>query len=458
MRRTPRHSRLLRLAALATVASATALTIVYLRPSPPARQQPPTTRDVPGRAKSPIASPAREGATFLSFADARPALERHGDALPAALAGKSIDELEPAWPEWAALHDRNIRARLARGDEDSLVNLWHYGTTFTPRPRLIDRDVVRRGGRGAVVELLEGRLDDLVAAFAAPGDDERLQFGREVLARHGIDLVTAAGRDRARDFLIDAREHVLADNTRYTQTARAASQEGGHAASTYATLYRDRGLSSDTSLAAAFAIDRAIDTLARRGHARPASVPSIAIVGPGLDFADKAEGYDFYPPQSIQPFAVDSLLRSGLLNADSFEVVTLDLSPRVNRHLDAALPRAGRGQGYLLHLPLDGDRPGREWLPELVDYCRQFGDRTGEAAATTSPPPGVDVRVRAVRISPSHVSRVTPTDVNIVVQHLQPTARNGRFDLLVAIDVMPVFWDHQRNGDTLYAYRRQQAR
>jgi len=59
----------------------------------------------------------------------------------------------------------------------------------------------------------------------------------------------------------------------------------------------------------------------------------------------------------------------------------------------------------------------------------QVGDRLGEAALATPPPAGVDVRVRAVRVT-----------------------RTRR------IDVMPVFWDHQRNGDTLYAYRRSPAR
>ena len=60
----------------------------------------------------------------------------------------------------------------------------------------------------------------------------------------------------------------------------------------------------------------------------------VGIIGPGLDFADKQEGYDFYPPQTIQPFAVaDSLIRLGLASADSLSVTTFDLSTRVERHL-----------------------------------------------------------------------------------------------------------------------------
>ena len=188
---------------------------------------------------------------------------------------------------------------------------------------------------------------------------------------------------------------------------------------------------------------------------------------------------------------------------DGFRVVTLDLSPRVNRHLDTAMSRAERGEGYVLQLPLDADRPGREWLPELADYWRQFGDRLGEAATATPPPAGVDVRVRAVRVSPPSPpasGRPTSTSSCSIWNRL---SGSDRFDLIVAtnvlvyydrleqalalaniakmlnpgglfltnyevspappledkaIDVMPVFWDHQRNGDTLYAYRRSPAR
>ena len=65
-------------------------------------------------------------------------------------------------------------------------------------------------------------------------------------------------------------------------------------------------------------------------------VHRVAIVGPGLDFTDKAEGYDFYPVQTIQPFALaDSLMRVQLAAPD-LTISTFDLSPRVNAHLSAA--------------------------------------------------------------------------------------------------------------------------
>jgi len=65
-----------------------------------------------------------------------------------------------------------IRARLERGDEDAIVNLWFYGTSFTKLPRLSVRNIVRlRAGADASAaerRIFEGRLQDLLAGIAAP--------------------------------------------------------------------------------------------------------------------------------------------------------------------------------------------------------------------------------------------------------------------------------------------------
>src|SRR5438067_9246629 len=44
------------------------------------------------------------------------------DRLPAELRSKTLAERESAWPGWVAGRDRDIRARLAIGDEDSVFN------------------------------------------------------------------------------------------------------------------------------------------------------------------------------------------------------------------------------------------------------------------------------------------------------------------------------------------------
>ena len=48
-----------------------------------------------------------------------------------------------------------------------------------------------------------------------------------------------------------------------------------------------------------------------------------------FDFADKQEGYDVYPVQTIQPFGVlDSLSALGLSSPKGVSLTTLDLSDR----------------------------------------------------------------------------------------------------------------------------------
>jgi len=433
----------------------------------------------------------------ISYEQAKPSLAAYPDQRPAALRGKSDSAVAAAWPAWVASHNAAIRARLARGDEDSLVNFWLYGTTFTKAPRATAQDVARLGSRDKIAELLERRLSDLIAGIESPGSNERLQFARRVVERHGIKTGTAQGRERTRAYLLTLRERVIAETERYRKTLEAATLLTDERAklSAYATAYRDRGLSSDTSIAADFALDAAIADAKSSGVI--SRVRRVAIVGPGLDFSDKAEGYDFYPVQTIQPFAlIDSLVRHGAADARDLSVATLDLSPRVNQHLDAARTRARGGTSYVVQLPLSENDPSRQWAPALVAYWERFGDRIGEDAIPIPPPDGAGkVRVRAVRIPAAVVDAIEPYDVNIVLERLT----EAQFDLVVATNilvyydafeqslalanvaamlrpgglfltnyamsplppmepkaaaVLPVFWDDQKNGDTLFWYRR----
>ena len=131
--------------------------------------------------------------TAIPFAEARPILAAHADALPPALKGKTDTELEAAWPGWVSQQNAAIRARLERGDEDSLINFWLYGTSFTARPRATERDIATLNSRDKAAELLEGRLDDLVTAIASPGANDRLRFVRQVVERHGVNPATESG-------------------------------------------------------------------------------------------------------------------------------------------------------------------------------------------------------------------------------------------------------------------------
>ena len=447
-------------------------------------------------ARAPIV-PAAARTIPIPYADARAAVVARAEVLPPSLKGKTGAEIEAAWPAWVNEHNAEIRSRLERGDEDSLVNFWLYGTSFTRLPRATDRDLAKLGDKEKAADLLGARLDDLVAAIARPGTNERLRFARQVIERHGIDPDSSAGQDQARSYLIDVRSRVVADNDRYRRVSQSAAQisDPAERLSAYSSLFRDRGLSSDTSLRPGFAIETTLAAMKSSG--RLTQVRRVGIVGPGLDFSDKAEGYDFYPQQTIQPFGiVDSLIRLGFSRAAELSLTTFDLSPRVNQHLETARQRAARGGSYVLQLPLDMKDPAHEWHPDLVSYWRKFGTEIGVVAPALRPPRGAEgVQVRAVRVRPTIVSAIQVRDLNIVLER----ADDAPFDLIVATNVLvyydlfeqalaltnitkmlrpggflltnyavsplapmeaesslvtPVFWDRQGNGDTLFWYQR----
>src|SRR5437773_1586734 len=99
-------------------------------------------------------------------------------------------------------------------------------------------------------------------------------------------------------------------------------------------------------------------------------IRSIAVIGPGLDFADKRDGYDFYPVQTIQPFAVlEAVVRLGVGDPGGLRLVTFDLNPAVNSHLRRMAERARAGSPYLVHLPRDR---AADWTPQAIAYWQNF--------------------------------------------------------------------------------------
>src|SRR4051812_27041731 len=79
-------------------------------------------------AQAPSASPRRSNTPYAVARAIVDGLPR--DRVPAELRSKTPVDREAAWPGWVADRDRDIRARLAVGDEDSVFNLTLFGTTF----------------------------------------------------------------------------------------------------------------------------------------------------------------------------------------------------------------------------------------------------------------------------------------------------------------------------------------
>ena len=379
----------------------------------------------------------------MTLAEARPVLAVLGEYVPAELRRPALSErpgtrvegppedLERYWATWVDRRDAAIRARVAKGDEDSVVNLLLYGTTFTDRTRATPDAFAPSGKQKQLAAIMDGRLEDLVRAVESPGSNERVAFVRQVIERHGI-AVGPRSRESVRNHLVALRSRVLADNERYAQRAGAVSvANDSQRRAAYATLYRDRGLSTDSSLRVNFAVEQALAAVRER-RTLNGRVERAAVVGPGLDFIDKAQGYDFYPVQMIQPFALaDSLLRTGL--AERPAIAALDISARVLDHLRHARQRARLGTPYRLNLVLERDRPGLAVDPDFAAYWRRAGDRLGIVAPIASPPglKDKDVQVRTVAVRADAVQAVDGLEMNIVIERILQ-----RFDLVVATNVL----------------------
>ena len=223
-------------------------------------------------------------------------------------------------------------------------------------------------------------------------------------------------------------EQVLTENLQrfaeeqraYQKKLEAAENSGdlNQKLSTRGTLYQTRGLSADTSLLVNYALEDTLRALTAKGVLAEGSIRHIAVIGPGLDFTNKHSGYDFYPLQTIQPFAVmETVLRLKLGKAEDVEVVTMDLNPGVNVHIAKLARDARQGQTYTVQLPRDA--PG-DWRQPALDYWEHFGEIIGAQAKPLPVPQSLGgLTLRAVAIEPRFASHVTPLNLNVVAQRAE---------------------------------------
>jgi hypothetical protein len=324
-----------------------------------------------------------------------------------------------------------------------------FGTSFTEAPRLTTAQLRAIQGEGGDIDkqgttawqtLLEKRVLDLVRGMTTPGQNERLQFGRKTLERAGVDFSAAGVEQKASIYLYENAKRVFREQTGFQQALQAAKSlnDPTEEFAERSKLYKNRGLSLDTSLPPDYALEVALREMKKRGMLQPGAVKRVGIIGPGLDFTDKQEGFDFYPTQTVQPFAVmDSLVRLGLAKPEMVEVDALDLSPRVLSHVGQARQAAEKGRGYTIQLPKD---PGRGWNEGLAAYWKRFGDQIGMPAMPAAVPPALKgVELRAVRVRPEFVRRMKAYDVNIILQRAV-LPEDAKFDLLIATNIL-VYYD-----------------
>ena len=370
---------------------------------------------------------------FLRFSEVQDVLNAFsGSGFP----GSDVKDAS-SWAPWIANHDREIRLRIDRGIEDSISNFILYGTSYTTLRRFETFEQAASVS-GKLTAEARARIHALVAAVARQDDNnERVRFVREFLKRR---MVTGHPEEGTEPYLAGNLQRFVSERRAYQEKLRVAGQSGDPAEllATRGTLFENRGLSVNTSLLPNFALEDTLRALARKAVLAAGSIRRIAVIGPGLDFTDKRDGYDFYPLQTIQPFAVmEGVLRLKLAEPDSLQVVTLDVNPFVNEHLKPLAERARAGQPCVLQLPRDSQA---NWSPDAIAYWEHFGEMIGSPARPLPVPASLgSVSLRAVSVRPRYAAQLVALDVDIVGETLDPAPGAG-FDLVVATNVL-VYYD-----------------
>lgn len=365
---------------------------------------------------------------FTSFQEAQPAFQ----AILASKASESADVKQltaAAWPAWVQRHDHDIRQRLIRGEEDTLTNFLRFGLNFTKQPAISNRELVQYDGNAAVREIAGKRIDDLLSALGSSGEDERVAHMRSFVEGQGFSLRSPESIAKLRTYLLANLLRMRDEFVQYLNEPQGANPF---------EIFKDRGISLDTNLWPDFLIDTHLRHMIEAGLLKPGSVRRVAIVGPGLDFSNKEDGSDFYPPQTNQPFAVlDSLFRLGLADPKSIEVYTLDISPEVTMHVQHARKQAIAGLPYDLQLPWNAAAPlSPEYRSNFVGYWKNLGSSIGEPIDPIVVPSTIagKTETRAVRIRAGVVKRIQGLDLDVVCQHLELPA-DEKFDLVIGTNV-----------------------
>ena len=361
---------------------------------------------------------------FMPLEAAKPILQklRPGGGTQAGAAFTSKD-----WLAWLQKADADIRRRLDTGEEDSLTNLLRFGVTFTKEYRIDDEYLARYGQSSLVNGFAENRANDLIKALAAPNGNQGFVEMRSFVEKKGFSLNSPAGRKKLKAYLLANLARMQKEFLQAREQVKTNRNQ----------LFEHRGISLDSNLWPDYDVDEHLKRMMDQGLLKPGSIRRVAIVGPGLDFVNKQEGVDFYPPQTVQPFAVmDSLIRLGLTNPDSVEVYTFDISSRVNLHIEAARKNAALGRSYTVQLPWYAEgRWTNEFRASFIQYWQRLGSKIGDpVAAIPVPESAAGFQTRAVKLRPAVVNRIKPVDMNIVFQRLSlPPA--DRFDLIIGTNI-----------------------
>lgn len=272
------------------------------------------------------------------------------------------------------------------------------------------------------------RMNEFINAAAKESEDERMAYFKTLLKKSAPNPQPLAQRLYT--------EYTRSMRFLYRKEFASRQFNREQFAAFVASLYQDRGHSTDTQVESNFAVYTALAALKAGGKAQsPATqINRVLIIGPGLDFAPRTDFIDLFGPQSYQPFAVaDALLSLRLADRDRLQIDCVDINERVVAHLQN-LPR--RKDVTLSILSGVSDSASRPLSEDYKSYFRGLGRSIGEESAINVPPALSSRLKKSLRIGPEITSRINARRLNIITERYEPAAN---YDLVVVTNVFPYF-------------------
>jgi SAM-dependent methyltransferase len=306
---------------------------------------------------------------------------------------------------------RRDQARVRDGDLDHLVYYTLQSSAFTNLPPIEPAVSAKAfAERPTIPRAVQDRFDALAAALRERSDDARLTYFREIVARE-----RRGGTPLQQMF---SEQYSRAMRSLYEKEFAGAGD-----------AYQRRGLSTDTSVEAGYAVYLGLASLHALEPER--RIRRALIVGPGLDLAPRTGLVDAGSPQSYQPFAVmDALVALGLAGLDTLRIRTVDINPRVTDWIARA-----RGTRPRLALISSVDaRGGVRFTDDYREYFTGVGRKVGREQLLPSTRSGH--LAKTIQLAPGVTDAIDAATADIVVDRVDET-----FDLIVVTNVLPYLSD-----------------
>jgi hypothetical protein len=276
------------------------------------------------------------------------------------------------------------------------------------------------------------RMNEFIRAMDQDSDDERMAYFKTLLKNTTSKSSSPAQRLYA--------EYGRAMRFLYRKEFASRKFDKERLAAYVASLYQDRGHSTDTQIESNFAVYTALAALkaGEKSQSTSTQLNRVLIVGPGLDFAPRTDFIDLFGPQSYQPFAVaDALLSLKLCDAARLRIDCVDINERVVTHL-RGLRR--RGEATLSILSGVSDGAARALSEDYKDYFRNLGSSVGREGALNVPPDMASRLKKSLRVGPEVTGKINAERLNIITERFEHSDGSApNYDLVVVTNVFPYF-------------------